>query len=233
MKRSPWFAAGVVGVAFVAVSALGACQVASSAEDEYTGQPASEALERLQVVTDWRPNTYSRNAFGQPWADVDGNGCDTRNDILAGSLSNIRQTDHCRITSGRLQDPYTGTEIEFRIGGDPDVDIDHVVSLANAWYTGAEDLSADRRRKFANDPLNLLAVDAGANREKGAESASGWLPVAAFRCEFVARQIAVKTTYRLGVRPGEVKAMTEVLSDCPDQRLPSPVSVRPTQTEIR
>ena len=93
--------------------------------------------------------------------------------------------------------------------------IDHVVSLADAWYKGARGWDAQRRSDFANDPLNLLAVGGKANFDKAFRDATGWLPPnPAYRCEFVARQVEVKTTYRLWVSANEKQAMTDVLAAC-------------------
>ena len=103
-----------------------------------------------------------------------------------------------------LADPYTASAIRFERGGASEVDIDHVVALGDAWQTGAQQWSFDRRVRFANDPLNLLAVDASANRQKGDSDAASWLPPnKAFRCAYVARQIAVKRRYRGWVTPAE------------------------------
>ena len=102
-------------------------------------------------------------------------------------------------TSGHLNDPYTAAAITFQRGGASEVDIDHVVALGDAWQKGAQQWSASRRVALANDPLNLLAVDAGANRQKGDGDAATWLPAnKRFRCKYVARQVAVKQRYHAG-----------------------------------
>ena len=76
---------------------------------------------------------------------------------------------------------------------------------------------------FANDPLELLAVDARANRAKGDGDAATWLPPnKSFRCSYVARQVAVKTKYRLWVTQAEKNAIGRVLATCPGQKLPAP-----------
>jgi hypothetical protein len=101
------------------------------------------------------------------------------------------------------------------------VDIDHVVALGNAWETGAQQLSAEDRLQFANDPLNLLAVDGPANRQKGDSDAATWLPAnKSFRCSYVALQTAVKLKYDLWVTAPERDAIGRVLASCPDQPLP-------------
>ena len=79
---------------------------------------------------------YSREQFGQEWADVERNGCDTRSDVLRATLVNITSSGSCTVTSGTLNDPYTATAIQYVRGGASEVDIDHVVALSNAWQTG-------------------------------------------------------------------------------------------------
>ena len=107
-----------------------------------------------------------------------------------------------------LADPYTATAIRFVRGGASEVDIDHVVALGDAWQTGAQQWSHERRVRFANDPLNLFAVDASANRQKGDSDAASWLPPnKRFRCDYVAGQIAVKRRYRGWVTSAEHDAM--------------------------
>jgi hypothetical protein len=167
---------------------------------------------------------YDRSAFGPAWPDVDRNGCDTRDDVLGRYLAHRRYdpaTRGCVVTSGVLADPYTGDRIRFVRGDGDDVDIDHVVSLGNAWATGAGRWSPATREAFANDPLNLLPVDAGANRQKGDGDAATWLPPAkGFRCRYVARQVAVKAKYGLRVTAAEAAAIDRVLTACPHQPLP-------------
>ena len=78
------------------------------------------------------------------------------------------------------------------------VDIDHVVALGQAWASGAQQLTEQERTWLANDPMNLMASDASANRQKGDKEASAWLPPnKSFRCEYVSRQIMVKSKYKL------------------------------------
>jgi hypothetical protein len=102
------------------------------------------------------------------------------------------------------------------------VQIDHVVALSNAWQTGAQQLSQSERIELANDPTNLLAVDGSSNSQKGDGDTATWLPrTKSFRCEYVARQIAVKAEYSLWVTAAEKEAMLSVLATCPDQPVPS------------
>jgi hypothetical protein len=167
---------------------------------------------------------YSRTQFGPAWADVDRNHCDTRNDILARDLVSISRWGPCTVTAGILNDPYTGAAIHFRRGIHTSalVQIDHVVPLGNAWATGAQDWSATEREQLANDDLNLLAVDSHNNEQKGDDDAAHWLPpLKSYDCDYVARQIAVKTKYHLTINAPEKSAMTKVLASCSGETVPS------------
>ena len=124
------------------------------------------------------------------------------------------------VLSGRLADPYTSATIMFARGGASEVDIDHVVALGDAWQKGASRWPHGERVAFANDPLNLLAVDASANRQKGDGDTATWLPAnKSFRCAYVARQVSVKLKYALSVTAAERDAMRRVLGKCPTQRV--------------
>jgi hypothetical protein len=102
-----------------------------------------------------------------------------------------------------------------------EVQIDHVVALSDAWQKGAQFMDVADRAQFANDPLNLLAVDGPANQQKSDGDAATWLPPnKTWRCRYVARQIAVKQEYKLWVTQPEYDAMRRVLATCPTQVLP-------------
>ncbi|MGQ1839880.1 GmrSD restriction endonuclease domain-containing protein [Kocuria turfanensis] len=180
-------------------------------------------LERLPVAAAGTMSDYDREALFGGWIDADGDCEDTRNEVLARDLTDITSAEGCTVATGTLSDPYTGSTIAFVRGAatSGDVQVDHVVSLGNAWITGARRLTQTERVALANDPLNLLAVDGPANGSKSDLDASGWLPPnKAFACGMVATQIAVKARYGLWVTAPEKQAMTEVLADCPAQRLP-------------
>lgn len=163
---------------------------------------------------------YTREEFGQAWADVDRNGCDTRNDILRRDLRDLvvkPGTYGCVALSGTLPDPYSGTDVAF-LRGEGQVDIDHVVPLADAWQKGAQQWDLTKRTAFANDPLNLLAVSSTLNSQKSDGDAATWLPPdRTYWCTYVTRQAAVKHSYGLWVTRAEQDAMLRVLSGCPGQ----------------
>jgi hypothetical protein len=97
-----------------------------------------------------------------------------------------------------------------------------VVALSNAWQTGAAYFDKTKRAAIANDPLNLIAVDAKLNRQKGDGDAATWLPpLKSYRCDYVARQIAVKAKYGLWVTQPEKGAIIKLLEMCEGQKLPN------------
>lgn len=188
------------------------------------GKPVGDAADVLETlaIKGRAPKTgYARTQFGDGWA-VSG-GCDTRNKILYRDLTDTTVNDKCQVESGTLQDPYTGKTILFVRGASTSdvIQIDHVVALGDAWQKGAQQLTATEREQLANDPLELLAVDGKTNQQKSDGDAATWLPPnKPFRCQYVARQIAVKQKYRLWVTQAEHDAINQVLATCPGQALP-------------
>ena len=187
---------------------------------------ASAVLDTLPVKGRAPKTGYSRDQFGERWADVDHNGCDTRNDILKRDLTSVifkPGTHNCVVASGILIDRYSGESINFVRGNvsSMEVQIDHVVALSNAWQTGAFKLTFEQRTALANDPLNLFAVKGSLNEQKSDGDAATWLPpLKSFRCSYVAQQIAVKAKYSLWVVPPEKAAMVAILAKCPGQKVP-------------
>ena len=195
------------------------------APESRSPRSARRLLASLPVRERGPKRGYAREHYGTAWFDVDRNGCDTRNDILRRDLSDVRieaGRRECVVEAGRLKDLYTGAEIVFERGRGSTLDIDHVVALGDAWVTGAAEWTPDRRLALANDPLNLLAVSASANRAKGDRDAGRWLPpYEGGQCAYVARQIAVKVKYGLWVTADERAAMARVLDGCPDALAPT------------
>ncbi len=181
---------------------------------------ALAVLQTLRVAGRGPKTGYSRAQFGQAWADVDRNGCDTRDDILNRDLRSKTfraGTGGCVVTSGNLADPYTGTTVRY-IRGASVVDIDHVVALSNAWQTGARSWTFGKRIAYANDPLVLLAVDSTQNRQKGDGDAATWLPAnRRYWCAYAGRQIGVKKKYGLYVTAAEHDGLYQILQTCPNQ----------------
>jgi hypothetical protein len=185
------------------------------------GSAAASAAQLATLAVKGRaPMTgYDRvGDFGAAWTDVDRNGCDTRNDILARDLTSVTKSGVCTVLTGMLVSPYTGATIAFTRGvaTSTAVQIDHLVALGDAWQTGAQQITQEQRVALANDPLNLLAVDGRSNEQKSDGDAATWLPAnKAIRCEYVERQVAVKAKYALWVTQAEHDAIGGILAGCP------------------
>jgi hypothetical protein len=194
--------------------------------DTATAQDAPTAisvLNKLAVKGRAAKTGYTREQFPH-WSDLNRNGCDTRNEILERDLTTVIfkvGTKDCKVITGFLLDPYSGKVISFS-STKSTVDIDHVVALSNAWQTGAAYFDKSKREAIANDPLNLLAVDYSLNRQKGDGDAATWLPpLKSYRCDYVARQVAVKAKYALWVTAPEKDAIVKILEKCVGQRIPN------------
>jgi hypothetical protein len=207
MRRIVVFA---LSIAVYAPYAISNATYAQSYEDFIS------VLNSLEVKGRAPKTGYSRAQFPH-WSDLDRNGCDARNDTLKRDLTEIVfkvGTRDCKVLSGVLLDPFSNKVLTFTSVKSA-VDIDHLVALSNAWQTGAAYFDKSIRTQIANDPINLLAVDAKLNRQKGDGDAATWLPPnKSFRCEYVSRQVAVKAKYSLWVTPPEKEAITRVLNQC-------------------
>lgn len=187
-----------------------------------SGQNALAAVEQLQVKGKAPKTGYERSLFSDGWGEI--GSCDVRNYILKRDMKSVKLKDSCKVDTGVLLDPYTGKTIRFKygVGTSSAVQIDHVVALSDAWQKGAQKIGSAKRYAFYNDPLNLLAVDGPTNSSKGDSDASAWLPPnKAYRCAYVARQVAVKLKYKIWVIEAEKTAIKRVLSACPTEKLPS------------
>ncbi len=154
--------------------------------------------------------TNSACVFGPAWTDdttaaLSRNGCDTRNDILRQQLSNVQTkpgTHGCKVIAGQLDpDPYTGRPITLAHHGSVStITIDHIFALERAWNLGASTWPLPQRETFANDPRNLLAVDAPTNSSKGAQGISDWLPPNTnYDCTYITRYLEVAAAYHLPI----------------------------------
>ena len=204
---------------FTRVEDTGAESIVDYADGAETGRPAVELLEELAIKGRAPKTGYSREQFYDVWPEI--NGCSLRQLILKrefGETAVIR--DGCNVVAGEYDDAYTGKHKVFteRAEISDGVQIDHVVALSDAWQKGAQQLSSEERFALATDPLNLLAVDAEANKQKSDGDAATWLPAnKKFRCQYVARQVSVKHKYNLWVTQAEKDAIVRVLTACPDE----------------
>ena len=167
---------------------------------------------------------YSRAQFGPARPELAG--CDALNSVLARDLTKTTLQGSCIVKTGILVSPYSAAIINF--GKNPGlVTIDHVVALVDAWQTGAQTWTAAKREIFANDLLELLAVDAASAEQKGDADAATWLPGnKSFQCDYVETQVDVKTRYGLWVTQAEHDAIARVLASCVT---PAPVAAAVSQ----
>ncbi|GAB2815779.1 hypothetical protein GCM10022221_12090 [Actinocorallia aurea] len=198
--------------------ALTSCTVSAGSPDREPADADGSGLasvERLRVAKETDDGSYEREAFGSSWKDVDGNGCDTRNDVLARDLADVDKRDDCVVLSGVLKDdPYGDGSIDFDRSRPTEVQIDHLYPLALAWRMGASDWDKARREEFANDPRNLLAVGGRANQRKGDSGPEEWQPPQDFRCEYAQGFVKVALAYDLPVTAAAEDGLTAMLKTC-------------------
>ena len=224
----------MVAVVLVVGLALTACGTTTAAPTPTPSPPASPsavpadaalALAGLTVTDRPRPpRDYRRDAFGTPWADLDGNGCNQRDDVLlrdaVPGTTRVQQQGSCDhdVLAGTWHDPYPGRTLTFTDLKDlhqaQAIQIDHVVPLAEAWVSGAAGWDDERREAYANDLDGLLAVDGPANAAKGADDPAAWRPRRDFQCAYARRWITVKARWALTVDRSEVTALEDMLSSC-------------------
>lgn len=185
-----------------------------------TPDTARARLDTLVVVEPSPEIAYDRTRdFGPAWHDVDGNGCDTRNDILARDLDAVTfepGTGSCVVAGGGLVDPYTGNQLVFSRSDASAVQIDHLVPLHAAWTLGAWAWDRTRRLAFANDPRNLVAVDGPTNMAKSDLLADRWRPPdERIHCVYAINTVEVHAAYELGLTGSERRALAAMLRRCP------------------
>jgi len=165
---------------------------------------------------------YERASFGETWADVDGNGCSQRDDVLARDLAEVVRED-CAVASGTLRDPYSGRTIGFTsdrtaVGDEADgsrVRVDHLVGLRAAHDGGAWRWSPERRAQFANSLENLIAVSRDSAQEKGGRGPAGWLPDdVGVACEYAIRYTWITTAWEIAVPRDDRDALVTTLTTC-------------------
>ncbi len=193
-----------------------------------TVRPGSDVLAGVDIVAARvRGSDYRRGAFGGAWDDDNSapggrNGCDTRDEILARDLidKTYVSTKRCpqAVSGGTLRDPYTNATVAFIRGNQvgASVQIDHIVPLAFAWDMGARDWTDGLRKRFANDPANLIAVAGHANHDKSDQAPGEWMPPNhAFWCQYAVQFAEVLRGYRLAVDEGSARTLREATSTCP------------------
>lgn len=174
-------------------------------------QQARKELADLRVAAQGSMAGYSRARFPH-WAEQ-GESCNTRERVLERDGANVRRDEECRAVSGTWVSVYDDEAFTDA----SDLDIDHTVPLANAWRSGADSWTQDKRREFANDLARpqLLAVSAASNRSKGDQGPEAWQPPAkTYWCTYARSWTTVKAAYDLTVTEAERDMLTEMLDTC-------------------
>lgn len=201
-----------ITVAVLAAFAVSACQ--SPPPGPAAGRAALASLVVAAPYTG--APAYSRDLYPH-WRDLDGNGCDAREDVLiAESTVTATIGAGCTVTSGRWVSAYDGV-----VTTDPSTfDIDHMVPLANAHQSGAWAWDTAKRTAYANDithPRSLIAVTASSNRSKGDKSPDAWKPpLASDFCQYATDWSVTKAAWGLTVTAAEKAALASMLDTCPN-----------------
>jgi hypothetical protein len=172
---------------------------------------AQTELNALSVATQGSMSGYSRDKFPH-WMTISGS-CDTRETVLKRDGTNVVTSSTCAATSGSWFSRYDGATWTAA----SDVDIDHIVPLAEAWRSGASAWTTSRRQGFANDLTRpqLMAVTDNVNQSKGDQDPSTWQPsVVAYRCTYARMWIGVKYYYGLTLQSSEKSALQTMLDNC-------------------
>ncbi|GGM47166.1 hypothetical protein GCM10012275_17800 [Longimycelium tulufanense] len=204
--------------ALLAVPLLSAA-VALAQPSEATAAPpnipsaatARSELASLRVAAPGSMTGYSRDKFPH-WITVSG-ACNTRETVLKRDGTNVRTDSECRAVSGRWYSAYDGSTQTSA----SEIDIDHVIPLANAWRSGASSWTTAKRRDFANDldDPQLIAVKDTVNRAKGDQSPDQWKPpLTSYWCTYARMWVHVKHQYSLTITSSEKGALSDMLGRC-------------------
>jgi uncharacterized protein DUF1524 len=189
--------------------------VAAEAPQEPTIAGVETLLSTLEVAAEGPREGYSREAF-RHWVDADGDGCDTREEVLIEESLVPMTTEEtgCTISAGEWFSPYDA--LSFVAPGG--LDIDHVVPLGEAWDSGASEWDSARRQDYANDledPEALIAVSASSNRSKSDRDPAEWKPPSVEDwCRYASDWVTVKVEWGLSADEAEIQALQEMLITC-------------------
>ncbi|WP_063780622.1 HNH endonuclease family protein [Nonomuraea sp. SBT364] len=178
-----------------------------------TTAQARERLDGLTVAPRGSLAGYSHRRFLPEWANQQG-ACDTRETVLRRDGHGVSADADCRPVAGLWRSPYEGRILT----SSGQIDVDHVVPLANAWRSGASRWSDARRRAFANDLTRpeLIVVSESVNLDKGGRTPATWRPpITSYWCTYARAWVGVKHHYRLRVTEPEKSALADMLATCP------------------
>ena len=204
---------------FSDIGGIGATGSGSNSSEVDAGAAPADVVKTLDGLTVSPPGSmagYSREKFPH-WSDAQQSGwntepsCDTRDAALIRDGQNVQVGSGCRVSSGKWLDPYTN-----RTYTDPsDIDIDHIVPLANSWRSGSDSWDTAERERYANDPDVVLSVEDNANQEKGDKGPEAWKPPnQAEWCDYAKRWVQIKGKYDLSVNEQEKRTLVQMLNGC-------------------
>jgi hypothetical protein len=202
----------VASAALAATSGLLTAPTAQAAmPTPVAASTARTYLSQLTVKAEGSSSGYSRDLFSH-WITQSG-ACDTREVVLKRDGTNVTQNSSCTAVSGSWYSEYDGASWTAA----SDLDIDHMVPLAEAWRSGASSWTTAKRQSFANDLTRpqLIAVTDNVNQSKGDQDPAEWLPSrTAYRCTYARAWVHVKHYYNLTVDSAEKSALQSVLNGC-------------------
>ncbi|MEU1478039.1 HNH endonuclease family protein [Streptomyces sp. NPDC001668] len=201
---------GALTALIASVAVLNGPTASAALPTPVSAATARTYLASLTVATENRTG-YDRDLF-PTWITISGT-CNTREYILKRDGSNVVTDSACAATSGSWYSPYDGATWTAA----SDLDIDHLVPLAEAWDSGASAWTTARRQSFANDVTRpqLIAVTDNVNQSKGDQDPATWMPsVTSYRCTYVRAWVQVKYYYGLSVDSAEKTALTNYLANC-------------------
>ena len=201
--------------------ALAPSQTQDAAPRNDSGDKVAIGGYNISVAEGENGSSYDREGkFGPAWGyDLNDNGCDTRNDILARDLRDTKiGKDGCTVLSGTMvNDPYTGKTYDWQRGRNTSmaVQIDHIIPLKYAWMHGADKWSQETREQYANDPDVLVAADGPANAAKGAKGPSQWEPEnKSYTCQYAKDWLKIADKYNLSVDQADADWLSDTISSC-------------------
>ncbi|MGS2617963.1 HNH endonuclease family protein [Micromonospora sp. LZ34] len=200
--------ATIAGACLISVGATPAAATPPGIPSKATAQ---SQLNALTVAAQGSTSGYSRDLFPH-WITISGS-CNTREQVLKRDGTSVVVDSSCVATSGRWYSPYDGATWYAA----SDVDIDHVVPLAEAWRSGANSWTTSRRQSFANDLTRpqLIAVTDNVNQAKGDQDPSTWQPpLSSYRCTYSKMWITVKYSWGLSLQSSEKSALQSMLNTC-------------------
>lgn len=217
ISLAPNEAAGAAEVGTVS-PATAAAQLERGMTSAMTPAAAGDELSGLQVRAAGSMSGYSRDVFPH-WRDASDNGwptapndkCNARNAALHRDGADVTMSATCTKLEGTWVDPYSAKKYD----ASSDIDIDHIVPLANAWRSGADGWTTAQRTGYANDPLVLVSADDSLNQAKGDKGPEEWTPpLKESGCLYAVRWTFTKAKYRLSVTSAEKSAVSSLLQTC-------------------